>query len=367
MVQAADSTLVAIRKKVRRLTASASESALSTDNIDQYINTFYSQDFAYGIKIDQMRSVYTFFTEPYRDRYPLDVNYNQGVRAPVYVEGIQGSFFKDRQQFYNVWPRFPTLFQPINGDGVTTFFTFTIPGPFLSKEVVLGGIDASGSPISVNDDGNGKLLLQVPNPVVTVPPYTDVYNASNAPTPAQIGSPIPGMHNQNTLNPGLNRTDTATTPFSVSIGNVNYVTGVINVNFPVAPASGTQMTLWVSQYQTGRPYNLLFWNNEFTIRPVPKLIHKVEVETFLTPVQFMETTDSPILNQWWQYIAIGAAIKVLEDRQDMEGVENLLVLFNRQESLILERQSVEEIFQPNFTIFNSATPAVGGVGGIGYW
>ena len=367
MVAQAQSTYARIEQKVRRLTASASESALAYTEIEQYVNTFYSQDFPYGIKIDQMRSVYTFFTEPYRDRYPLDVNYNQGIRAPVYFEGIQGAFFKDRQQFFNVWPRFPTKFQPISGDGVTTIFTFTIPGPFLSKEVVLGGIDSAGNPISVNDDGNGNLLLQLPNPVVTVPPYTDVYTVSNAPVPALVGKPIPGMHNQNTLNPGLNRTNTQTGAYTNAIGTVDYVTGVFNIEFPVAPESGSLMNLWVSQYQTGRPYNMLFWNNEITIRPVPKIIHKVEVETFLTPVQFMEQNDVPILNQWWQYIAIGAAIKVLEDRQDMEGVQNLSVLFDRQEALVLERQGVEEIFQPNWTIFNSSVPAAGGVGGIGYW
>lgn len=360
MVAQADSTLTAIRKKVRRLTASSSESALSTDDLDTYINTFYSQDFAYGIKIDQMKSVYTFFTRPYIDRYPLDVNFNQGVRAPVYVEGIQGSFFKDRQQFYSLWPRFPTKFQPIAGDGVTTIFTFTIPGPFLSKEVVLGGVDTNGDAISVNDDGEGNLQLQIPNPVTTVPPY---YSTPTNP----ITPPIPGMHNQNTGNPGLSYVSTTTNGYS-GIGTVDYVTGVFNIEFPVAPAAGTVMTLWVSQYQTGRPYSLLFWNNEFTIRPVPKLIHKVEVETFLTPVQFMEITDVPILNQWWQYIAFGSACEILRDRQDMDGVENLKEGMKRQEALVLERQAVEEIFQPNITLFNSSQQVYGyGAGLGGYW
>ena len=167
-VTQSDNTIVFIRKKVRRLTASASEAALSTSDIDEYINRFYQNDFAYGIKIDQMRSVYSFFTEPYRDRYPLDVNFDQGVRAPVYVDGIQGSFYKDRQQFFNIYPKWPTLFHPISGDGITTAFTFTIPAPFLSGEVTLGGVDVNDNPISVSDDGSGNLLLQVPNPVVTV-------------------------------------------------------------------------------------------------------------------------------------------------------------------------------------------------------
>lgn len=345
----ADSTVNAMRTKVRRLTASASESALTTANIDRALNTFISQDFPYAIKLDQMRSVYTFFTEPYRDRYPLDVNYNQGVRAPVYVEGVEGSFFKDRQQFFNMWPRWPTKFTPINGDGVTTAFSFTIPGPFLSREVVLGGVDTSGNPISVNDDGNGNLQLQIPNPVVSVPVQ---YN------PPVANSAIPGMKNLNTANPGLNNVNTQTldpslVPYPGGIGTVDYVTGDFEINFPVAPASGTQMTLWVSQCQTGRPYSLLFWNNEFTIRPVPKLIHKVEIETYLTPVQFMETTDVPILTQWWQYIAYGAACEILRERQDFDGLSNIMEGFKRQEALVLERQGVEEIGQRNSTIYTS--------------
>lgn len=349
MVVQADSTLIAIRQKIRRLTASPSESALTTDNIDQAINTFYSQDFPYGIKLDQMRSVYTFYTEPNRDRYPLDVNYNQGVRSPVYFEGIQGFFFKDRQEFFNMWPRWPTKFNPITGDGVTTNFSFTIPGPFLSKEVVLGGTDANGSPISVADDGNGNLQLQVPNPVTSVPPEY------NAPPPVVN---IPGMFNLNNGNPGLNYVSTTTndstaTPFPAGIGIVNYVTGAFEITFPVAPASGMQITLWVSQYQTGRPYSLLFWNNEFHVRPIPSLVHKVEVETYLTPVQFLATTDNPILTQWWQYLAYGAACEILRERQDMDGLANLMEGFKRQEALVLERQGTEEINQQNITIYNN--------------
>jgi len=226
----------------------------------------------------------------------------------------------------------------------------------LSKEVVLGGVDTAGNPISVNDDGNGNLLLEIPNPVTTVPPY----NTNGIPA-------IPGMHNQNTGNPGLNYQGTQTGTFTNSIGSVNYVTGVFNIEFPTAPASGTQITLWVSQYQPGRPYSLLFWNNEFTIRPIPKLIHKVEVETYLTPVQFMESTDNPILNQWSQYIAFGTAREILRDRQDLEGVANLEEGFMRQEGLVLERQGVEEIGQPNYQLFNSTQPytVYGGWGGQG--
>src|ERR1700721_1275177 len=163
-VAQSDSTYSFIEKKVRRLTASAGEAALASQDIQKAINTFYNNDFPYAIKIDQQRSVYKFLTIPNVDRYPVDVNNLQGFRAPVYFEGIQGNFFKNRDQLYNLYPRYPTQFQPIGGDGVTTSFTFSLFGnnqnPFpqpnfgiLSTQVVIGGIDKNGNPIRIIDDG----------------------------------------------------------------------------------------------------------------------------------------------------------------------------------------------------------------------
>lgn len=413
-----NSTVSFMRKKIRRLTASSSESALTTSSLDEYLNNALLNDFPYAIKIDQMRSIYTFYTEPYRDRYPLDVNFNQGIRAPLYVDGIQGSFFKDRTQFYNLWPRYPTLFNQgattdsgvitnvdltgltnplgtvrvvsfahgLNSGDVVTIndvlgstelngnsyqitltanqvnsynlvgtsvvdyspyisggnwitsnrtFIFTLPGPFLSKEVTIGGLSTSGLPISINDDGNGNLQYMTVNPVIAVP------------TSQQQPSTVPGMYNLNTGNPGLIN--------PTNIGTVNYVTGEFNFTLPIgiSLAEGTLLTIRISQYQHGKPYCLLFWNNEFTIRPIPKKIHKIEIETYLSPVQFYNSTDVPILNQWAQYLAYIAAMEILRDRNDFEGVEGLREGFNRQEALVLERQGIEEIFQPTVQLFNS--------------
>jgi hypothetical protein len=380
----ANSTYSYIEQKVRRLTASASESSLSSASIQDYVNRFYSQDFPYAIKIDQQRSVYKFLTIPNVDRYPVDVNNLQGFRAPVYFEGIQGNLFKNRDQLFNLYPRYPTQFQPIGGDGVTTSFTFSLFGnnqnPFpqpnfgiLSTQLVIGGIDVNGNPIRIIDDGGavvnaygigsntttGQLLFINQNNVGNNVYLSTATNPGTVPANTQLPaipalSPLPIPSPPNTLTPQY-------------CGTVNYVTTQITVNFPVAPAPGTMINVWAATYQTGRPYNLLFWNNEITIRPVPDNVYLVEVETFQTPAQFMMTTDNPILNQWSQYIAYGSACEILRDRQDVEGVQNLLEGFARQESLVLERQSIEEIGQPNITLFNSTDygNCSGGGWGIG--
>jgi len=388
-----DTTYSFIEKKVRRLTASASSAALASADIQTAVNLFYNNDFPYAIKIDQQRSVYKFLTIPNVDRYPVDVNNCQGFRAPIYFEGIQGNFFKNRDQLYNLYPRYPTKFLPVGGDGVTTSFTFSLFGnnqnPFpqpnfgiLSTQLVIGGIDINGNPIRIIDDGggvvnaygigsnttHGQLLFIEQNAVGNNVYLSTGSNPAGVPANTQLPaipntSPIGGQQNANL--PNNTYPPSPLTP--QYCGTVNYVTTQITVNFPVAPAAGTMINVWAATYQVGRPYNLLFWNNEFTIRPVPDNVYLCEVETFQTPAQFMMSTDHPILNQWAQYIAYGAAMEILRDRQDMEGVQNLLEGFKRQEGLVLERQAIEEIFQPNITFFNTTQQGygVGGAWGIG--
>jgi len=360
-VAAPDSTLSAIRLKIRRLTASPSEQSLSTDIIDQAINTFYQQDFPYAIKLDQMRDTYTFYTQPNVNRYPLNINFNQGIRAPVYFEGIKGFYFKDRDQFYNMWPRWPTINQQPVSTITPQQYSYTISTtPFLPLEVTIGGTDNSNNAISISDDGNGNLLYRNPNPIVPNPTEPTVY---------------PGMVNKNLSNlvlSGTPATNYRTYPgdnISSIIGTVNYVTGAISFDLSlvnITPLTGSQITTWVSQYTVGRPYTLLFWNNYFDIRPVPDNIYKVEVETYLTPVQFLETSDNPIINQWWQYISYGAAMEIIRERQDFDGVEGLREGFMRQEALVLERQGVEEIGQRNTTIFASSQQQQGFNQGFGW-
>lgn len=380
-VTQADNTYTAISNKVRRLTASASEAALSTADLDMYINDVYNNDFPYAIKIDQTRSVYKFFTIPNVDRYPTDVNNNQGYRAPVYIEGFEGNLYKDREQFFNVYPRYPTQMQPASGDGVTVDFSFNLfnnfinpfPQPnfgILSTSIMIGGIDVNGNPIRVVDDGGavvnsygigsnttvGQLLYvqsnSVGNSVYLTEAPTPIINAQMPAIPPLSPLPIPS--------PPTGIPSTANPQY---IGTVNYITSQFTFTLPIAPAAGTMLNVWCNQYVTGRPYSILFWNNEITVRPVPDNVYQIELETYLTPVQFMQTTDIPILNQWWKYIALLAARQILTDRQDMEGVDNIERELVRQEGLVLERQSIEEINVPNKTLFNSSN--YGGYG-LGY-
>lgn len=461
-VAQATTTYAFIEETVRHLTACASEYALPSATIQRLVNLMYSNDFPNAIKTDQLRSVYKFVTIPNVDRYPVDANSYQGFRGPVYFEGIQGGFFKNRDQLYNLYPRFPTQYKQgaslsgtitnvtlsgtnpvqvtsinnnlqtgsiitvsnvlgtieLNGstytvtvidadnftlDGTdsstfsayvsggswtsTNTLSFTLFGnnqnPFpqnnfgiLPTQLVIGGIDNNGNPFRIIDDGGANVnsygignnttqgrLIFINNNNVGANVYL---NSSNGQMPAV--PPVSPLGGGNTY---YNPSYPAYPPNPLTpqyVGTVNYITTQINILLPVPAQAGSMINIWAAQYQTGRPYNLLWWNNEFTIRPVPDNMYLVEVEAYMTPVQFMQTTDDPQLKQWALYIAYLTAQEILRQRQDVEGVENLQEGRMRQEALVLEKQACEEIGIPNITLFNSTQFNYGSYGvwgGIG--
>lgn len=459
----ASSTYAYIESMVRHLTASASEAALPSAIIQRMTNIFYNQDFPNAIKTDQMRTVYRFVTIPNVDRYPVDANQYQGFREPVYFEGIRGGFFKNRDQLFNLYPRFPTQYQigtsttsgeitgiaqptnptlvtspnhnlstgaiitisnvsgmvelnginftitavnsnefTLNGIDNTSYGAYTGGGSWVSSspnlsftlfgnnknpfpqnnfgilptQLVIGGIDINGNPIRVIDDGGARVdangignnttngnLIFINNNNVGANVYLN-NNGNPPPTLTQFPSvpPLSPLGGGNTYyNPNYPAYPPNTPQYC---GTVDYISTQIDITLPVPPQAGSQINVWAAQYQTGRPYNLLWWNNEFTIRPVPDNMYIVEVEAYMTPVQFMQNTDDPQIMQWAQYIAYGVSREILRQRQDVEGVMNLEEGFNRQAGLILEKQACEEIGIPNYTLFNTTNYGIGG--GIGF-
>lgn len=289
---------------------------LTNDDIDIAINTAYSQDMPADIKSTLFKEVVEVFTVPNVDRYALSgtlaantgPNTYESVRGPIYVEGREGNFYKDRGQFYSNWPRTTSLDTSLTGDGATTSFSITLPAPVLQREMTIG-IIVAGLGQSYKDDGDlggtGTGIIQ------------------------QIGT-------------------------TVNSGSIVYKTGVLTLNFPTAPDSGTQITIWYYNYSASRPFAVMYWKDELVVRPVPDRAYKIEVEAYKYPVQFTQETDTPILKQWWQYIALIGAVKILEDRQDTESIENLVPLVDRQEKLIRNRMANDQIGQRNTTIYEGS-------------
>ena len=103
-------TLTIIQNKVRRLTRSLSPAQLTDDQLNDYINTFIQYDFPEHLRLANLRTTFSFYTEPWVDVYESNDDPNSvfnnfdnlytTIHPPVYVAGYQAGFFESSAKNY---------------------------------------------------------------------------------------------------------------------------------------------------------------------------------------------------------------------------------------------------------------------------
>ncbi len=331
-----DNTLSTLNKiiiKIRRLTRSMSEDQLSNDEIINYVNTFILYDFPEHLRLQTLRSTFTFYASPNIDVYdtnttdPLNPLFNFknkyiSVHTPIYIAGYQSMFSQSREQFFAIYPMVNSILSiGTAGDGVTTAFSGTIANiPFLQNNVLFSSVDINGNALAVIDQ--------------------------------------PVSSTQGVL---VNANDGSLAGF---LPAVNYVTGEFDFTFPTAPASGQAINSQTVPYVASQSQALLFYDTKFTLRPVPDQPYRVDMEVYLRPDELLDQDQQPLLSEWWEYMAYGAAKKIFEDRMDPESVSTIMPEFKKRESLINRRTIVQQTDQRTSTIYTESTA---GMYGSGWW
>ncbi len=333
----ADSTLAAIQTKVRRITRSPSPSQLSDAALNQYINTFILYDMPSNIRLFSLRTTLTFYTQPGVDLYqsndipndPLNnfQNIYIAVHPPLYLAGIPGFYTQNREVFYGTYPQTATIASTnVYGDGVSTEFSGTIfAAPVLQNNAIM---------TAVNNAGTSMILVDYP--------LDNVVGVWGLPGVPQT-SPLP-------------------------YGTINYVTGAFTVEFPSAVGAQLPVTSEVIAYNPGKPLAMLYYDNQFIIRPVPDQTYSVQIEADIRPTELLNTAQGPNIEQWWQYIAMGAAKKIFEDRMDMDSVQLLMPMFREQENLVLRTTLTQQANERTITIYTQGKNlGFGPIFGSGGW
>ena len=328
----ANSTLQAIRIKARRITRNPTLSQLTNDQLDEYINTFILYDFPEHLRLFSLRTILTFYTQPGVDVYDTNTTvatdplYNFknryiAVHPPVYIAGVDAFYTQWRDVFYGYYPQTNTISDTLlsGNNSVGPFIGRVVapppPGqPFvLQRSVNFNCLDTAGTsmimvdvPIS-NTIGN---LTQADVPLV--PPYDTTQNPNNF---------------------------------------INYATGDFTITFPAITQNAA--TIWFEGilYQPGKPIAMLYYDSKFTIRPVPDKTYGVQIEVDARPTELINTTDVPYLEQWWQYIAYGAAKKIFEDRMQLDDVQLIMPEFKTQERLVLRTTLTQQVNERTTTIY----------------
>ena len=359
-------TLTSIQIKVRRLTRSPSEAQLTTDDLNNYINTFVVYDFPEQLRLFNLRTTFDFWTNPFQDVYPTDIESFAGVTTnplynfqnryltvhdPFYIAGFPALFSQSRQQFFGIYPIVNSIVSiGTTGDGVTTTYT--------------GVVTNSTGPNFVNPTLANQTSALLQNNVLFSSIATDLSGLALVDVPVvstTTGNPtVVG----NLYVPG---TQPTTPPTVVNpTNNINYVTGAFTITFPLAPGSGQPINSQTVPQIVGQPQAIMYYDNKFTVRPLPDQPYQVNFECYIAPVFLMQNNSTPQLNEWWQYIAYGAAKKIFEDRMDTDSVQMIMPEFKTQERLCLRRTIVQYTNERTATIYTEQTGFGPGAGGWGW-
>lgn len=368
---------------VRRIIKSPSDAVITDNLIIDYINRFWIMDVDARLQLFDLKTNYCFQTVPGVSTYnmPLytmqteganpttSISYYpvyQGFMMPAYVNGIQVPFYTEQNAFWNIWPNYAQFLNPA-AEGTNSTGTYTIN--LAEFPAIPGHLDMSG--IIATGNTADPLFTTTVNPVI---PYSSFkpsvwFTATDA-TGNNMTVQDTGIFLSTGTNSDLygllitqNTTATGYTPsnpynyqvygsYTTTNNVVNYTTGVAYVNFPKAVPDGSDINAQSLFFQPGLPRAVLYYDNTMTIRPQPDISYNVQLTAYLTPAAFMTSGQSLQFAYMAEYIARGAARKILADTGDVEQFQFYEPLFREQEMLVWKRSQRQVTASRTGTIFS---------------
>lgn len=339
------STLQAIRNKVRRITGRPSASQITDDQIDEYVNTFYVFDMPEHIRMETLRTTWQFVTSANIPVYDFPTGTYLTSMPPVYIAGYQAFMTQSRENWFRVNPSLQYNQQSVAiGNATTGPYSFTLsnlpivpgfkpnpPGSYSSSatvdisasnlhwNVLISGTDSNGKSVVLVDDGGGTSATGL----------------------------------------GLlfDPSDSSTT-LANARGAINYTTGAVSINavgFRQAIANGAPINAQYTPYVASRPTSCVFYQDQVILWPVPDQAYTVSMEVYQRPTDLLTAGSSPVLAEWWQLLAYGAADKIFADNADFENMTKFRPLLDEQMRLCQRRTIAQYSAERTATIYTDQT------------
>ncbi len=397
-------TLADIILKVRKLTGAGNAFQLTDAQIIDYINSFYLYDLPAQFRSLKLKDRYTFNTVRGIDIYPFDSEHYTTVEMPCYIMKRLVPLYQQPWGNEGFWGsssnwQFQQNLTQGNGTtgamtGVITAVTTANPaqvtsalhalpnGAFVTITGVVGMTELNGNSytITVVDANNFTLNVDstaftpyVSGGVWTTSAYSGTLNnhpivrsvnnnpmvtTTLSPTAVFPGSVPPLFPQANisrvqniliTANVALGNTlnvtdDGAGNLIGEGSGTIDYDTGQIFVSFTNAVPSGANIQVMYSPTVMAVPLSILFFQNQFTLRPIPDQGYTVELIAYRQPSQALLGTEDPNnpniagvpeLKEWWELLAVGSAKKFFEDQGDAGSIQLM-------DKIIFERYAIVE-------------------------
>lgn len=359
-------TLANAVTKTRKLTGSSNSFQVTDEYIVQQMHSFYSYDLPAKFRSLKLKDIYTFTTNIGQDVYPFNSELYVTVNQPCYCAKRELRMFTDPWNFYGVnynWQQFANF---ASGDGTTGPYSgFTIAAPLIGsvnndpgtetnrnlffpqgrvQNILITanviGANGVGQTQNVTDDGEGNLIQIFETSNNSNQEYGWTYfrqYASSTPT-------IPGN------------------------ATINYQTGEITgLVFAEAIPEGTPIQIQYNPKQFSIPLAIMFYQNQFTLAPVPDAGYTIELTCYRQPIQALlaaDMTGNPELSEWWEILAVGAAKKIFEERLDSDGVIFIDKMLKERYDVI-ETRTYAQIGQQRInTIYTDQLTYNYGLGGL---
>ncbi len=338
------SNLTAIRNKVRRITGRSSANSIDNPQLDTYINTFYIYDLPELLHLISLRYNYQFVTNANQPVYDFPSNFYLTNMPPVFIAGYQSYMTQSRENFFRINPGLQFLQQSAaTGNGTNGPYSFTctqtpitkgfkrnppgaysssdvigndVPASYINWNVLISGTNANGKSVSLIDDGGG----------------TDSTG----------------------LGLLFDPTDTSTASTEAR-GTIDYATGAVTINskgFTDVIPAGNPINCQYVPYVASRPQSVVFYQDQFILYPIPDQAYTVSFEAYKRPDPLDDTLNpTPQLQEWWQLIAWGAAMKIFEDNGDVDSIAKFRPLFEEQLKLVQRRTIVQQTSERSSTIY----------------
>ena len=348
-------TLSDIITKVRRVTGRPSQNQISDIDIIKYINTFYLYDMPEHLRLISLRYNYQFTTTANIAVYNLPTDTYLTDMPPVYIGGYQSYMTQSRENFFRINPGLNYLQQAVYVGNGSTSTPYT--GQFLINTPIMPGFKPN-PPGAYTANSQGLLPAQFIN-------WNVLVSALGTPD-ATSGIPPSYTLIDDGLGHLISPNDPCTTPMTGYnyLGTINYITGAITIdNFvdanltPVEIPAQNPINVQYIPYVPSRPQSVVFYQDQFILYPIPDQAYTVSFEAYKYPAAFLATPGSqtPQLNEWWQYLAYGAADKIFADNGDFENLQKFRPLLEEQMNLVQRRTIVQQTSERVASIYTEQT------------
>lgn len=370
---------------VRRIIKSPSNAVISDNLIIDYINRFWIMDVDARMQLFDLKTKYQFQTTPGVDRYNMPLysvqtepgNQSigmypvyQGFTQPCFINGLSVPFETQKNIFYNIYPNISQYMQQVStGNGTTGPYTLTLPiAPNNSipvnpptNSLLRGHIDITGI-IATGNNQDPPIVSNFNTGIPVTSVDSSIFITSTDGTGANVvvadsGQFLTGTNGFNLgllMTPGNAPFGNTALPggYSSTLNTVNYLTGEITLNFPVAIPSGVNINAQCYFFSSGLPRSILYYNNVLTLRSPPAMQYLVELDAYLSPSAFLNTAAAIPFGYMAEYIARGAARKILTDTGDVEQFIFYEPLFIEQEMLVWKRSQRQWTANRTETIYS---------------